>query len=213
MRLGVTTMSLDLLQLLSNAGPKVVTEPLEAVRERAAASSSSPSGSDFGAAVQTALVCEGTNKADIYCPREGCGVKVLRRGAAQYVCRPSGPLLHAHAQLPLELGAGSPAEEGTYWMVTSPLSFENVGFSKDVALEEGASKYLICGACDVGPLGYVLLPQKMQGGGLAQSVSETIDAHQGGQAPDIAPAEAVGHPNTPKQELLVAVDRVRYAVA
>ena len=38
-----------------------------------------------------------------------------------------------------------------FWRVKDKFDFENVGFTKTV---DGNLKYLICGECDVGPIGY-----------------------------------------------------------
>lgn len=79
------------------------------------------------------------------------------------------PTHHANEQFPLE----SSSKEGSSsdiecWLVTSPMAFENVGFTKGVlsngkdesekaisSLPEGANiRYLACADCDCGPLGW-----------------------------------------------------------
>ena len=59
-------------------------------------------------------------------------------------------------------------------------------------------KYLLCAECDCGPLGYVVLPEAMQGGGLAHAVGQQINARD-------AKAASVEQP-----VFLIAADRVRY---
>lgn len=43
-----------------------------------------------------------------------------------------------------------------HWLVDDMLTFENVGFTKDV----GKIKYLICADCEIGPIGWHCLDDK-----------------------------------------------------
>ena len=44
----------------------------------------------------------------------------------------------------------------TFWMLKSPMEFENVGFTNAV----NNIKYLCCADCEVGPIGLVLADQR-----------------------------------------------------
>ena len=100
------------------------------------------------------------------------------------------------------------------WLVTSPLVFENIGFTKGVFsnsastssegpirkalpdLPEGASiRYLACADCDCGPLGWHV---ESQGSDLGKEVEEEV----GGR----------GNNRGPIKEFLLALERCRYKV-
>ncbi len=66
-------------------------------------------------------------------------------------------------------------------------------------------KYLLCAECDCGPLGYTILPESMRGGGLANAVGQEINAANGAGGDG---GEEERQP--PRQEFLLASDRVRY---
>jgi hypothetical protein len=70
------------------------------------------------------------------------------RGAAELVEHE-----HALPRLPGPKPEGAEATEvlQRFWRVKDKFDFENVGFTKTV---DGNLKYLICGECDVGPIGY-----------------------------------------------------------
>lgn len=51
-----------------------------------------------------------------------------------------------------------PTKQG--WLVKDPLDFENVAFSKPRGLATSSTdhlRYLCCGECDTGPIGYAVL--------------------------------------------------------
>ncbi|OZJ06891.1 hypothetical protein BZG36_00253 [Bifiguratus adelaidae] len=114
------------------------------------------------------------NKVDIYCPRQACRSKILRAGNAQLVERnammvlfPSDQALHPEATInnekPQDAAASATAPTSTpsttrYWKVQNMMTFENIGFSKTV----DNVKYLSCADCDLGPLGYHLLPSDQE---------------------------------------------------
>lgn len=101
-----------------------------------------------------------TNLADLYCPREECGCLLLKAGTSDWEMAEVGPLAAPEATLPnspsppactsmapppatLEkirsaLGTSTSVNEARtstparpFWIVQSPMIFENVGFSKD----------------------------------------------------------------------------------
>ena len=45
-----------------------------------------------------------------------------------------------------------------FWLVIDMYTFENVGFSKNV----NTTKYLICADCEIGPIGFVNLDDKVK---------------------------------------------------
>lgn len=140
----------------------------------------------------------GTNSVDLFCPRAECRCLLLRKGAGKFVrghksdfeVRPDllrilTPLAHGRfsilAQLPAlphPVGlAPPPSSSAGYFSVPSPLTFENIGFSRNAAppssIPPAAAagslvssdapspaapaaniKYLICADCDHGPLGW-----------------------------------------------------------
>lgn len=99
----------------------------------------------------------------------------------------------------------SSLEQQECWLVTSPLTFENIGFTKGVvsnstqsiaSLPEGASvRYLACADCDCGPLGWHV---ESKGSDLGRDVGLEINSK-------------AGHSNAgPIREFLIAVERCRY---
>ncbi|KAH8921796.1 acyl-CoA N-acyltransferase [Atractiella rhizophila] len=95
------------------------------------------------------------NKFDVRCKREGCRSIILKKGTATVVTRPNR--------------TSPESSQTTVLLVPSPLTFENIGFSKDVPLPSSSSsasssadptqnkntlKYLTCADCDHGPLGW-----------------------------------------------------------
>lgn len=91
------------------------------------------------------------------------------------------------------------------WLVTSPLTFENIGFTKGVlsnssqaiaSLPEGASiRYLACADCDCGPLGWHV---ESKGSDLARDVDSEINS-----------SGKTGNGGGPIREFLIAVERCR----
>lgn len=279
----------------------------------------------------------GTNLAELYCPMEDCGSILLKKGSSNWTLCEAGPLLDPKLSLPEKkypkppsgplsnpVPAASSIDKAPranistqdlsgagplrgFWSVNSPMSFENVGFSKDqewippwvkdaTSVENGGAgdlpnnqesisnpssgnekekdldgkpkrekptrkgtwrervrersftgnflsssesesspsskekeptiedekvynepptlslpksdrdplivKFITCGECDCGPLGFTFLHKSQANGGLADQVSREIDGvnNAGGNRD-----RAVG-----QQELLVAADRVRY---
>lgn len=206
------TMSLDLLHLQNggSSGSQTQTEPWSAVY--ATAQANEPA--DVESALRSQLLNDQLNAHDLYCPRPDCGVKIIRKSNASWTAESSHPLTTSGPTVALpgpDVSSTLPPPSGYFWEVDSALTFDNVGFSKDVEWSDpGAEsskgqriKYLTCGACDCGPLGYTILPATMQGGGLAQSVSDQIDAHQFGLPAPRSPA---------RQQFFLAADRVRYPV-
>lgn len=65
-------------------------------------------------------------------------------------------------------------------------------------------KFITCGECDCGPLGFTFIPKRLANGGLANEVGKEIDKSNNGD-------NGGGRDRTVgQQELLVAADRVRY---
>lgn len=102
-------------------------------------------------------------------------------------------------------------EKRDCWLVASPLTFENIGFTKGVvsntassteastrtipSLPEGASiRYLACADCDCGPLGWHV---EHKGSDLGRDVDREINTGASG----------------PVREFLIAVERCRYKLA
>lgn len=117
-------------------------------------------------------------------------------------------------------------QKGSFWSVESALTFDNIGFTKDTDWQAEPTdksgempgptggkriKYLLCGACDCGPLGYTILPPSMQAGGLAQSVSDQVDAQRGqSHQATLSDQTKDSRDLLPRQEFFLAVDRVWY---
>lgn len=97
------------------------------------------------------------NACSIYCPREGCGSKILSPEASTWVIQanqilPDDPASPFSPHRKLSAGYG-------FWRVAQPFDFDNVGYSRAVATDIGTQagkkiKWLICAECDLGPLGY-----------------------------------------------------------
>ncbi|KAF8880498.1 Mss4-like protein [Infundibulicybe gibba] len=99
------------------------------------------------------------NKYALVCPRQECGSLILKEGAAAWVERASVQLepadRAAHTLLP---ALPEPPQTMNWWLITpSPMSFENIGFSKPVQSNIASGpkmKLLACAECDLGPLGW-----------------------------------------------------------
>ncbi|GAA5826692.1 hypothetical protein JCM11251_002857 [Rhodosporidiobolus azoricus] len=150
------------------------------------------------------------NTADLYCPRPECRCLLLRRGTGKLVrSHPSDFELPA---LPRPVGSPPPAPSpysGSYWTVPSPLSFENIGFSRNTSLPSSSSssgdptasiKFLTCADCDHGPLGW----HDTEGRDLGMEVQAENEARTG-------EGNVQGEVRKGR-EFLLAVDRVRYKV-
>ncbi|KAF9524930.1 Mss4-like protein [Crepidotus variabilis] len=99
------------------------------------------------------------NKFDLLCPRVDCGSIILKKGAAKWVERDSIQLEPEDSPQDPRLPAlPVPPDTAQWWLVTgSPMAFENIGFTRPVQplLASGQKiKLLICGECDLGPLGW-----------------------------------------------------------
>lgn len=187
----------------------------------------------------------GTNRVNLYCPRAECRCLLLRAGAGKYVQGTSKDLevrrrrfLHALGRSTRELtfitGAAqlpdlprpisapappTPSSKRGYWSVSSPLAFENIGFSRNALPPSSSSssaapgpvssqgqqaganiKYLTCADCDHGPLGW----HDTEGRDLGMEVQAENEARTGGEG---MASEA---PVRKGREFLLAVERVRY---
>ncbi|EMR11023.1 hypothetical protein PNEG_00622 [Pneumocystis murina B123] len=83
------------------------------------------------------------NSDILYCPYPKCKSVILLKGMGVLVYR-RNRILDNSCKLPSNAMS-------TFWTVSSPFIFENLGFSNDI---EGNIKFLICADCDRGPLGY-----------------------------------------------------------
>lgn len=158
---------------------------------------------------------DGTNKVNLYCPRAECRCLLLRAGVGTWV---QGTTKHdiELPDLPRPISAPPPkhlpaSQRPGYWSVSSPLAFENIGFSRDAAAPPPSSssssasaaaniKYLTCADCDHGPLGW----HDTEGRDLGLEVQAENEAREGETA--AGPAVRKG------REFLLAVERVRYKV-
>jgi len=106
--------------------------------------------------------------------------------------------------LPHPIGKSSPPPfVSGYWSVPSPLSFENIGFSRNAAhpspvpassAPQVAIKYLTCADCDHGPLGWHDTEGRDLGAEVAAENEGEIGQVRSGR------------------EFLLAAERVRYEV-
>ncbi|GAA5909958.1 hypothetical protein JCM6882_008412 [Rhodosporidiobolus microsporus] len=202
-------------------GPNVRSPGLPLSRFTRQSSSSSSNGLSSLVDPSTGL-----NTADLYCPRPECRCLLLRRGTGKLVrSHPSDFDLPA---LPRPLGASAPAPSSyssAYWTVPSPLSFENIGFSRNAlppsasssspaptaAAGGGTIKYLTCADCDHGPLGW----HDTEGRDLGlevQAENEARTAGAGGGVAEKGEKEDVVPQVRRGREFLLAVERVRYKV-
>ncbi|GAA5840450.1 hypothetical protein JCM3766R1_000292 [Sporobolomyces carnicolor] len=160
--------------------------------------------------IRVKLLQDGKNKFDLYCPRAECRCLLIKRGAASWVVRGSHendielpPLPHRIAAPPPQPTPSS-AHHG-YWSLSSPLAFENIGFTRSLpsgAPQSSSStatqiKYLTCADCDFGPLGW----HDTEGRDLGAEVQEE---NEGG---------AEGGQVRKGREFLVDLERVRYKEA
>lgn len=142
------------------------------------------------------------------------------------LCTHSLPVRQLPA-LPRPVSAPAPTAGPSqgYWSVSSPLAFENIGFSRNAlppsssasassaagapsAAQAGATiKYLTCADCDHGPLGW----HDTEGRDLGAEVQAENDA-RGGAAEGPGLGAGVGGEVRKGREFLLAVERVRYRV-
>ncbi|TYJ51953.1 hypothetical protein B9479_007442 [Cryptococcus floricola] len=103
-----------------------------------------------------------TNGRKVYCPREGCGSVIMQAGVGNWLDIPGAVLPDdpkspfPHAQPP----------HAAWHVPNGPFEFDNIGFSRPDASAsplpahapgysaEKKVKWLICGECDLGPLGW-----------------------------------------------------------
>ncbi|GAA5995391.1 polyamine acetyltransferase [Rhodotorula paludigena] len=162
----------------------------------------------------------GTNSADLYCPRAECRCLLLRRGTGKWVRGHASDFeLPALPRPVSQPESSTPAASKGYWSVSSPLAFENIGFSRNAAppsssLSSVASpaaapsatiKYLTCADCDHGPLGW----HDTEGRDLGMEVQAENEARTGGGA---GKQGEKGAEVRRGREFLLAVERVRYKV-
>ncbi|KAL8280586.1 hypothetical protein RQP46_006909 [Phenoliferia psychrophenolica] len=144
------------------------------------------------------------NKADLYCPRQECRCLLLSAGAGTWVRGHSSDFVLPALPHPLATPSPSPSSSG-YWSIPSPLSFENIGFSRntlppsapspDASADPAATiKYLICADCDHGPLGW----HDTEG----RDLGLEVEAENEGKEGELRKG----------REFLLDVERVRYRV-
>ncbi|KAK4057497.1 hypothetical protein OIO90_001566 [Microbotryomycetes sp. JL221] len=107
-----------------------------------------------------------TNTQDLYCPRPECRCLLLKAGTAKLVRSHKNDFELPELPRPVNTQPLKQTQSNAYWSVDSPLSFENIGFSRNTTLpinstlqtssttSEEMIKYLICADCDLGPLGW-----------------------------------------------------------
>ncbi|KAG5519812.1 hypothetical protein PMAC_000085 [Pneumocystis sp. 'macacae'] len=84
------------------------------------------------------------NAETLYCPYPKCKSVILLKGMGVLVYR-KNRIFHKNGSI------SSSDIMSTFWTVSSPFVFENLGFSRNI---EGNIKFLTCADCDRGPLGY-----------------------------------------------------------
>ncbi|KAG8750741.1 hypothetical protein FRC14_000259 [Serendipita sp. 396] len=108
----------------------------------------------------------GRNKYDLYCPREGCGSVIMLKDVATLASVkedsviPIDPESHPRPACLPTLDISVPTQ--WWYLKGSPMSFENISFSKPVPTNASNSnstmsvprKFLACAECDLGPLGW-----------------------------------------------------------
>ncbi|GAA6036356.1 hypothetical protein JCM8097_001682 [Rhodosporidiobolus ruineniae] len=161
------------------------------------------------------------NAADLYCPRPECRCLLLRRGTGKWVRSHPADFALPDLPRPVSAAAPSPSPSRGYWSVSSPLAFENIGFSRNAAPPSSTSspsapppaagagaagatiKYLTCADCDHGPLGW----HDTEGRDLGMEVQAENEAREGqGEKGEKGGEVRKG------REFLLAVERVRYKV-
>ncbi|BGP57837.1 hypothetical protein JCM8202_002492 [Rhodotorula sphaerocarpa] len=162
----------------------------------------------------------GTNKVNLYCPRAECRCCLLRAGAGKWVQETRNDFeLPELPRLKSAPATTVPTPKRGYWSVSSPLAFENIGFSRNAAPPSSSSsastavtptptssagaagntiKYLTCADCDHGPLGW----HDTEGRDLGLEVQAENDRRDGSGAAPVRTG----------REFLLAVERVRYKV-
>ncbi|GAA5900121.1 uncharacterized protein JCM6883_006094 [Sporobolomyces salmoneus] len=154
------------------------------------------------------LVEDGKNRFDLYCPRAECRCLLVKRGTAKWVVKGTHDNELELPPLPRRIDAPSPSSSSSssshlgYWTLSSPLAFENIGFTRSLPSSSSSSqpstspsaaqiKYLTCADCDFGPLGW----HDTEGRDLGVEVQEENEG--GGEV-------------RKGREFLVDLERVRY---
>ncbi|GAA5969239.1 hypothetical protein JCM21900_005014 [Sporobolomyces salmonicolor] len=192
----------------SSSSPLVDDAPIDTLR-----SPGKMLASRAGAVQQLVDPQTGLNAADLYCPRAECRCLLLRRGTGKWVRGhqndfelPALPQKITSPPSPSSSASASPSQG--YWSVPSPLSFENIGFSRNTSLPSTSApsspssatiKYLTCADCDHGPLGW----HDTEGRDLGVEVQAENDARE---------ARGTGGEVRKGREFLLDVGRVRYKV-
>ncbi|KAM9799751.1 guanine nucleotide exchange factor MSS4 [Syngnathus typhle] len=99
---------------------------------------------------------DGKNSKSVLCQR--CGSKVLSPGMAVFAEKEL--ILPSMRKKSSLSGAEGSVDRDTltaHWLVGDMFDFENVGFTNDV----GRIKYLICADCEIGPIGWHSLDDKI----------------------------------------------------
>ncbi|GAA6016120.1 hypothetical protein JCM11491_000674 [Sporobolomyces phaffii] len=158
--------------------------------------------------VSDALVADGKNKFDLYCPRAECRCLLVKQGTAKWVVKGTHNGDLDLPPLPRRIDAPAPSSASSthlgYWTLSSPLAFENIGFTRSLPSSSSQPsnsnatqiKYLTCADCDFGPLGW----HDTEGRDLGVEVQEE---NEGGRT---------GGQVRTGREFLVDLERVRYKV-
>jgi guanine nucleotide exchange factor len=161
--------------------PQISPEVLQSLlrpssQKRSPAMLSEFSGTDDLTAEDSSSPGSLVNRYDLLCPR-GCRSIILKSNSAQFAERTSvlvcsvflstsDNISHFTKMEPTDAPVNRllpslppPPETANWWLVTgSPMSFENIGFTRPVgnlsATPGKRMKLLICGECDLGPLGW-----------------------------------------------------------
>ncbi|XP_049589100.1 guanine nucleotide exchange factor MSS4 [Syngnathus scovelli] len=99
---------------------------------------------------------DGKNSKSVLCQR--CGSKVLSPGMAVLAEKELIlPSMRKKSSLSDAEGSVDRDTLTDHWLVGDMFDFENVGFTNDV----GRIKYLICADCEIGPIGWHSLDDKI----------------------------------------------------
>ncbi|XP_019737008.1 guanine nucleotide exchange factor MSS4 [Hippocampus comes] len=99
---------------------------------------------------------DGKNSKSVLCQR--CGSKVLSPGMAVFAEKELIlPSMRKKSNLSATEDSVDRDTLTAHWLVGDMFDFENVGFTNDV----GRIKYLICADCEIGPIGWHCLDDKI----------------------------------------------------
>merc|ERR1712168_695367 len=90
-------------------------------------------------------IANNKNARSVVCQR--CQCLVLKPHAASYATK---EIFMPHMRKKEGVAFGDGENLHKHWMVKNMMTFENVGFLKNV----GTTKFLICADCEVGPIGW-----------------------------------------------------------